>query len=254
MRTLDAFVFSSACASAVGAALCLATGLALAGRLPLHAAALAFSGTFLVYNIDRLRDLERDRGAHPLRTEFVELHRHAIGGLCGLAALAAFASGWSLGPPAWLLCGVVLVPGLLHRRLKGAVLAKTIYVAAAWVLVVVGLAAIDLGRSVSAALPWGWPAALLAGPIAANLVASNLTELTTAKPPGSRSRWLRLAAALAALSTAAALFAPEPFRPLAWVGAAELVSLAFYRSGERYLGAALDGALLAGAALALLAA
>ena len=251
MRILVALVFSSGCASGVGAVLTLAVGIALGGAPPWTAATLAFSGTFVIYNVDRLRDLERDRRAHPLRSQFVENHRATLRVLCGLALAAAAFSAWGLGHAAWLLCAVVVVPGLFHRRLKSSVVGKALYVATAWVLVVVGLAAIEVSASAGgAALQWEWAAIAIAGPVFANLIASNLIEFERAAPILSRQAGLWGAALSAGTGGAVALLAAGALSALAWVALAELVTLAFHRSGEHYLGV-LDGALLLGGALAI---
>ncbi len=62
---------------------------------------------------------------------------------------------------------------------------------------------------------------------------------------------LRIARALATLGIVLGAFAPPPVRPLAAVPAATLASLLGFRPSERYGLIVVDGALLAGALLAI---
>ena len=52
-------------------------------------AALAAAGTLVVYNVDRLRDLEKDRLTAPARSAFVERWRGPLLALTAAAAVAA---------------------------------------------------------------------------------------------------------------------------------------------------------------------
>ena len=219
-------------------------------------ASLAFAGTFVVYNVDRLRDVARDRGVSPLRTAFVKRNARALRWLTVCAAVAAGASALQLGPGAWAVCGGVLALGLLHRRLKRGPILKSLYVTAAWLAVVVGLPALGSRHPAGVAGELtGWIAGGYACAVGANLIASNLRTGDAGRESGAAS-WgpvaaLWLARALVAAGALAVTLGPATVRPLALVPGCELASLAFFRSGERYGLAAVDGALLVGAVLAL---
>ena len=248
MAAMDALVFSSAwvafAAALLSAAVCRALGAPGLGPV-----LIALGGTFAIYNLDRLRDLARDRGPAPERTAFVERHQPvltslALGGMV-LAADGAWLAGWRACLP--LLAALPLA--LLHRRLKRIWTLKALYVTAAWVAIVVGVPAVAAGATLSAT---AWAGALVGLAVFANAIASNVRDEEAAAAVFGGRRALRVARAVAALATAAALFAPPAVRPLGWVGLATLAALLAWRPGERYGLAVVDGALLVGALAALI--
>ena len=248
MQALDALLFSSLWVAAAAAALAAAAGQALGGAPGGGPALLAFGGTLAIYNLDRLRDLARDRASAPARSAFVERHRSVLIGLTlGGAALGA-AGGALAGWRALLPLLPALPLALAHRRLKRLWMAKALYVTAGWVLVVAGVPAVAAGAPRAGA---AWAAAIFGLAVFGNAVASNVRDAEAAAAVFGAERPLRLARASAAASVAAALLAPPPLRPLGLVGAATLAALLGFRPGERYGLAVVDGALLAGALAAL---
>jgi hypothetical protein len=248
---VDPLLFSSLWAACVAASLVLAASLAMELPPSMAVIGLAASGTLVVYNVDRLRDLERDRKTSPLRSAFVERNRPILSGLVGAAALLSLLLALGMGPRVWLLCAAGLAVGLLHRRLKGVLALKTLYVSAVWVGVVVGLPALapsgesEAGR----ALHVGWVLASLGCALGANLIASNHGkpgEGIEDAPPAAPAR-PHLALVLSIVGAGIATLGPSVVRPLAWVGIAEALSIWAYRCDERYGLLVLDGALLAGA-------
>ena len=250
---LQVLAFSGLWVGAVAAGLVLACGLAVApglGALERSAGmALAFAGALVVYNVDRLRDLERDRETAPMRSRFVEQHRTGVVALTGGAALACPPLAWPLPPPVWGLCAAVLAFGLLHRRLKDRARFKIVYVTLAWLSVAVGLPGLSAGWA-SLDLPAAVRVAAVCAPaIAANLIASDLRNAVGPSDPAGRLRAARL---LAAAGTALPPLLATPVWPLAAIAAAELASLCVFRHDEHYGHVAVDGALLAGSLLAAL--
>jgi len=63
---------------------------------------------------------------------------------------------------------------------------------------------------------------------------------------------LRTAFALAGLGAGLALTAPDALRPLFWIAIAEALAILGFRRGEQYRLLVIDGALLVGAAVALI--
>lgn len=230
---LDGLAFTGAIPAAVAAALVAAAETGLGQPIDPVATGLAASGTFFVYGVDRLRGAGDDRARSPDRTRFVEAHRTALLALTGAAGVVAALLVVESARTVQLLCAAVAAAGLLHRRLKHFPVAKPLYVAAAWVAVTAGIPA--LASPGAEGNPW--VLAVYGAAIGANLLASN-----TSPRPGL---------ALAALGTAVALLAPRPLPPLAVIPALQLAVLLRYRDSERYRLIALDGALLMGAALAL---
>ncbi len=65
LRLVDALVFSSLWLAATAAALAAAASRGMGAPADLRAVALAAAGTLVVYNVDRLRDVDRDRFIAP---------------------------------------------------------------------------------------------------------------------------------------------------------------------------------------------
>ena len=203
-------------------------------------AALAASGCFVVYGVDRLRDLDRDRHTSPRRTAFIE--RNLTGFRIALAAATAVLGITAVGSStaSLTLCVAIGGLGLLHRRLKRLPALKSLYVSIAWTGICVGLpwlAAPTATASDAVALT-----AVLFPTFWANLVASNLRDDEAAVRP---TRALALARIALVLALAAALVS-DTLAPLAWIPAFELLALATFRPTEHYGHLAVDGALLAG--------
>ena len=244
---LDPLVFSSAWVGAAAAALSTATALAMGAQPVASAVGLAFCGTLVVYNVDRLRDLPRDRATSPLRSAFVTKHRRALGTLALLAALASVALALRCGPTAIALLAPVLAAGLFHRRLKRFGWWKPFYVSAAWTAVVVGLPAVLATEPRHV----GWIVSLLGATIVANVVASNVRDGEARSARVGAGVPLRIARGCAVLAILTAIFAPAAARALLPVPLATLAALAAFRDDERYGLVVVDGALLVGALLAL---
>lgn len=245
-RLLDALVFSSLWLAAAAAALSAAAARALGAPLDPRVLGLAATGTLVVYNVDRLRDVERDRTTAPARTRFIERWRPALTALTLVAAAAAAVLAWRLGPRIALLLAPIAALGLLHRRLKHLPFVKAPYVAGAWVAVVVGL-------------PWlldptprraAGTALLLFGAILANAMGSNVRDREALAARVGRARALDWARRVAGLTTLATCLAGPELRLLLPVPALTWLALRRFRFEERYAPTVLDGALLAGGALA----
>ena len=244
----DALVFSSLWVGMAAGALCWAASLAMGLTPTVWAMAMAATGTFVVYNIDHLRDLERDRATTPVRSAFVAAHLVSLSALTSVAALGALAAASRMGWRAALLLAPILAVGLAHRRLKRLAHAKAIYVTAAWLAVVVGLPAVLS----PAATRIGWVATILGSALLANAIASNVRDREAgARRFGTqRALWAaRAVAGVGALLAAAA--APIAVRPLSWVPAMTLAALVRFRLDERYGLLVVDGALVVGAGAAI---
>jgi len=248
VQALDALLFSSFWVAAAAAALAGAAGQALGGAAVWGPLLLAFGGTLAVYDLDRLRDLPRDRGSAPQRSAFVERHLSVLIGLGAAGAGLAAAGAWLCGPRALLPLLPALPLALFHRRLKRLWMAKALYVTAGWLLVVVAVPALAARAPLADA---AWAAGIVGLALFANAVASNVRDDEAAAAVVGGERVLRVARALSAASVAAALAAPPAIRPLGLVGAATLAALLGFRPSERYGLGVVDGALLAGALAAV---
>lgn len=210
--------------------------------------ALAFTGTLVVYNLDRLRDLERDRAVWPRRSRFVEQNRALLVAVTIVAGLAALLLGFLQGDATVALCAGILCLGVFHRRLKGHIGAESAYVAGAWLAISVGLPALAQPLSPAALALLPWVCAVLGGTLAANALASSLCDAKT--PPRHLAATLSLAVLLALASVGVAGWAPAGVHSLGVVPLAQLASLIFFRRRERYALGGLDGGLGVGAWIA----
>ncbi len=245
---IDAFAFSSLLPAVLAFLLSWTTSLLLVAPSPWRWATLASLGTLVVYNVDRLRDTARDRATSPDRTAFVERFRGALtlalsGSAIVLAVLLAEAPSEIIGVT--IAIGLI---GLFHRRMKGATAWKALYVSIAWTTVCAGIPWLAARRP-EAGL---WIMAIFMFVLGANLIASNLQDdefqLFSARPKFD----LRTAIALAASGACLTLAAPDALRPLFWIAIAEALAILGFRRGERYGLLVIDGALLVGAAVALI--
>lgn len=229
---IDALLFSSLWVALAAAALSAASFHALGAKPAPSIVALALLGTFAVYAVDRLRDLDRDGSTAPARSAFVARHRRLLKAISIASAFAAVFCAFRAGPRAIAIAAGVLVVGLLHRRLKRWSLLQPIYVVCAWLAVVVGLPV----AATDGATRTVWIAVVLAPALFANVAAPHA---------------LGVARALAVLGVALAAFAPEPVRPLGAIAVATGLALLRFRATERYVLGVLDGALVAGALVSL---
>lgn len=246
-RALDALAFTSLWVAAAAGVLAAAASRAMGVAVDPAVVGLAGTGTLVIYTVDRLRDLPRDRATSPQRAAFVERHSTELGALGVVAAVTAIACGWLAGPRAIGVALLVLPVGLLHRRLKHFAYGKALYITLAWVAVVVGVPA-AAGQGAQGIPLVGL---CIAASIFANAIASNVRDDEAAAARIGHGPALATARITAALGIAVALLAPPPVRPLAAVPGLTLVALLLFRPGERYGLLAVDGALIAGGLLAL---
>jgi len=251
---LERFAYASALAGGVAGAFVVAVELALARAVDVGVVALASAGTIAVYNVDRLRDVARDRGDSPARTAFVERNRGRLRGLLAGALLVCGAAAPGLEPAGLGLCAAVLGLGLAHRRLKRLRGIKTFYLVTSWLAITVGLPLLGVAHPRppdEAALSWVlW---ILAPTLTANILASNLERAGAGGATGARSRRRRLslAVACAGFGLASAIVAPAGVRPLGAIAALQFTALVRYRDDEAYRATIVDGSLLLGALLAI---
>lgn len=251
-RSIDGLAFSNALPAAIAAALAAASSRALGLAPDPQAIVIAASGTFVVYGLDRVRDVSRDRETSPLRTRFTEANasrlRFAIAG-AGFVLLVALITA---PPRVFALCALVGAVGVLHRRLKGHALAKSLYVSASWVAVCAGVPLMNATPPGGFDAGLAWLAGILFPTLLANLVASNLRDDETQLAQNRVELALPTTRLLAFVGIAASLAAPAPLTPLVWIPLAEALALAFFRPSEHYGHIGVDGALLVGATLSLI--
>ncbi len=246
----EAFAYSSTLAAAIGGALTYAVGLALSAPESSRTAALVACATYFIYNVDRLRDVERDRATSPSRTSFVEQNRRLLTLASGLAAIVLAALLAAAPARVVALCVAIGTVGFLHRRLKQDVLSKVAYVSCAWTAACFGIPWLMGGAEADRRAAFAL--AFVATSIVANVIASNLRVGKWDRSRESRANLLAIACGLAIGVVPLAALAPDGVAPLAWIPAAQAAALYFYRDSERFAQLAVDGLLAFGAALAIL--
>jgi hypothetical protein len=211
---------------------------------------LAFSGTLVVYNIDRLLDLKADQITSPARSHFVATHRKQLTALSIAASAAALYCAVHAGWLTSLFLLPVFAIGITHRNLKHFQTAKIAYIAISWVCVVVGLPATL--SPLTQQLPW--VTLIMAMTMTGNVIAfnvrdprTNAAQIARARPP----RAIFHARACAALGVAFGIFAPAPAERLIAIPTLTLIALLAYRPTERFAPVAMDGALLVGALITI---
>ena len=243
LRWADAIAFSSLLAAAVAGALSIAASLALAAPNLHRWAFLASAGTFIIYNLDRLRDLEHDRTSSPIRTAFVSRHQRILYEAVLIAAIGFTAVLFTSAPAIILLCLAVGVVGLFHRRIKRTPTFKALYVSTAWVAVCLGFPWIASGHNDLGI----WLAGIFFLSLTANLIASNLRDGKVIRAPSGHNMVLWLARGFILLALALVFAGPGRLLPLVWIPVYEGLALALFRPTERYGHLVIDGALLLGA-------
>jgi hypothetical protein len=244
---IDALLWSSLWLAAAATVLTAAGARSLGLEPAPGLLCLAFGGTLVVYVLDRLRDLERDRARAPLRAAFVEGHRSAMIGLAAAGGTLAAACALGLRPAALILTAAVAALGFAHRRLKGWLLVKPAYLTFAWTAVPVGIPA----ANDPAAEHVGAVAFVVATTVLANVALSNLRDGEGLAGQLGQTRTIGLATVLLVAGALAALMAAPPVRPLLAVPIAMGIAVAGFRPSERYGAAVVDGALGIGALAAL---
>lgn len=209
----------------------------------------------MVYNVDRLRDIERDRTTTPSRTAFIERNRSRLVFFAGAAGLASLGAASTLPLQVAALCAVVLSVGLLHRRIKHVTGLKTAYITFAWTAVCVGIPAQIGDLSFCESGPTGIAIGMT---IAANLIVSNLRDREGGVSQIPNSAAMALALLLCALAALACLTEVLGLaRTLAAIPLLEATAIAGFSSAgarrhhERYGLAVVDGALLVGGLIGL---
>jgi hypothetical protein len=247
MRALDAFAFSSALVASAAAALAAAASRALGIAPDPAVLALAFSGSVVVYCVDRVRDLAQDAYTSPLRSAFVSRHRRKLLGAAALCAPVAVAAGVRAGTRALALCGAVAALGFAHRRLKRLTFVKPFYLTGSWGAVCVGLPAVAAGESAGLDLSrLAVVLAIVCASVHANVILSNLRDAESIAGLIGARRARGAAAAFCAAAIALALFGPSAVRALVALPLAMGAAVAAFRPGERYGALVVDGALLVG--------
>ena len=244
---VDALVFSNLWMAAAAGALVAAASHAMETAIRPEAVGLAFAGTLVVYNIDRLRDLHRDQHASRDRSAFIAEHEGRLSALTGAAAVVSLYFGVRAGWLAALMLLPVLGVGLFHRRLKRFENAKIVYIAASWTCVGFGLPAVLAPDAQNL----HWVTSILAATMLANVIAFNVRDEGARTERVRRRHALQVARVCAGIGVALGALAPSPPNALVAISLATLLALIGYRPTERFSPLFVDGALLVGSLIAV---
>jgi hypothetical protein len=247
-RVTDALGFGNGVVAAAAAVLAAAASRAMGMSPDPFVVVLAAAGTLLIYGVDRLRDVARDRVTAPARTAFVERHRTAMLRLSAVGGALALVAGWEAGWRVVAVAGGVAALGFAHRRLKHRIAAKPVYLVLAWTAVAVGL---PLARDPDGRSP-AWVALVIALSVWANVILSNLKDAEGAAAYFGARRARRVARAACGVALGLALVGPPRVSRLVPLPVAMAAAVLGFRSSERYAAWCVDGALVLGGLLALL--
>lgn len=217
-RVLEASTESGALVAIVALTLVHAVARTLDAELDLRVSVVVGVGTWAVYAFDRLVD---DRIDRPAREDFVRRNRPWMRAGAVLAAGVAVSAGIALPLRAIGLLAAVVLLALLHARLRHLPWIKPLYIALAWLAVVVGLPAVLVAAPLERVLADLAPIGLA---ILANVIGCDVTDgEAEARAIGPARAWW-VARGLALAGVAAAALGPE--RGLVWVPLTTLVALA----------------------------
>jgi len=248
LRLLDALAFSGLWVATAAPVLVAATARAFGGAPDALALAFAFTGTYAVYGLDRLRDRASDVDSAPVRSAFVARHRGALLVATALAGGAAVACAFALGPRGLAIAAIAGGVGALHRKLKRRISVKGIYIAAIWLLVVLGCASIGTAPAAAAI---AWSAAILGTALFANAIAFTARDREGIVARVGRRQAIAAAVGWSTIGSLVALTAaPAELRALGAIPIATLLTLVPIRFDERYAPLVVDGALIAGGLVA----
>jgi hypothetical protein len=215
---LEASTESGALVAIVALTLVHAVARTLGAELDLRVSVVVGAGTWAVYAFDRLVD---DRIDRPARADFVRRNRRWMRAGAVVAAGVAVVAGLKLPPRAIGLLAAVVLLALLHARLRHLPWIKPLYIALAWLAVVVGLPAVLVAAPLERVLADLAPIGLA---ILANVIGCDVTDgEAEARAIGPDRAWW-VARALALGGIAAAFVGPQ--RSLVWVPLTMLVALA----------------------------
>jgi 4-hydroxybenzoate polyprenyltransferase len=252
----EAVLVDSGVGIALTAAVLLAAAShALGSRIGAGTLALVFLGSLGVYLIDRLRDLRRDCEAHPDRSRRIAAHSRgatatALGSIVGAVGLA-----WFEPRPVQLLLAFVFALALAHHWIKHIAWVKPLYIALSWWAVTVGVPfAHHAGRRADPPRAEDWATVLPLGlAIAANVLACDAADREAeANQFSPQSVWW-VARVVAWSGGLIAIVVGGASAQLAPVPLCVAISLVLYRPTPRWTTTAVDGALLVGGVVALLA-
>lgn len=248
LALLDALVFSGLWVSLAAPALVAAASHAFGAAPHPVALAYAFAGTFAIYGLDRLRDRASDVESAPIRSAFVARHRTALLVATVIAGVVAAGCALALGWRGIALSAVAGGVGALHRKLKRVFPVKGVYIAAIWLLVVLGSASLT-AHPTPAQL--GWAAVILGTALFANAIAFTARDREGIVARVGRTQAMAAAVGWATVGSLVAFTAaPRNLAPLGAVPVATLLTLVRVRWDERYAPLVVDGALIAGALVA----
>ncbi len=211
---------------------------------------LVCMGSFTVYNFDRLRGRRSDALTKPRRWRFVQSYHRLLllAGLIGFAGTAVLGllAGWGI---AFLLL-LVFALSLVHHNLKKLPMVKPLYIALAWLIVVGGIPTLWGGLPILGVLRDFAPVGLA---VFANVLACDAADREAeAKWLGPAKAW-NAALLLSLAGAASALFLRGSPRFLGLIPLLLFLTLLPRRDDEIYVATFVDGSLLGGALLALVA-
>lgn len=228
--------YTSLLVSLTAMQLTLTTHMVFSKEISYEILLLVFSGTFAVYTTDHIRGIEKDIDAYPDRAFFVNTNRSILTFFVTIFSGMSVLIVWlylSAYQIAFLIPALLL--GLLHRKIKGNLLLRCLYITVAWCLVVVML---PLHGYFDPRLLWYLPVITL------TLYANAISYATV----GIKNKQVPAAGLLIAFTAAVIAFAaPVQITYVAAIPASLLLTLLLFRNEKCFKEVYLDGSVFAGA-------
>lgn len=207
---------------------------------------LIFFGTLFVYNFDHIIDIKSDRTTNPGRTRFISNNREIlklITVISGFISSCIFiiyhsAENFILIP--------ALIFGVFHWKFKTKRVMSALYITLSWVLVVV---IFPLAQD----FELNKDTLFIISILGLTFLGNALVFMADDMNPAKKLKTVHYSKIIVFIALIFSVTSPASLKYLVFIPALTLLGLVFYREDERYHLLYLDGALLAGGILCLLA-
>jgi len=146
IKFIESLAYSGSIAALLASSITIFTMIFLDTGINYILLVLIFSGTFTVYNIDHLRDLDKDNQTNPKRVKFIKDNKTLILILTTISFMISCSVIFLTGFEILYFLILPFLLGILHRRLKWVPLTAAFYITLSWLTVTVLLPAYSVNK------------------------------------------------------------------------------------------------------------